>query len=85
MVVDDTGDMNTTGSPTGHGIPSILASALAELRARRAQREARRQLVRELSTYTTPADRDDLTAILARYDDADVKDIREILARTAAA
>jgi len=76
--------MNTTDAQTGHTIPSLLASARADLRTRRAQREARRQLVRELSTYTSAADRDDLNAILARYDDADVREIREILASTAA-
>ena len=45
-----------------------------------ADRELRSQLKRELATYSTPAQRCDLAAILNRYPDGITHEIREILA-----
>ena len=49
-----------------------------------ADRERRLALERELGDYT-PAERDDLEAILARYSDGDTGELRDILARQALA
>src|SRR5215470_15895615 len=40
-----------------------------------------RALERELATYSTPAQRRDLDAILDRYPDGDTRELRDILAR----
>jgi hypothetical protein len=40
---------------------------------------ANRQLERELATYTSASDRDDLDAILARHDEEQIADIRRIV------
>lgn len=41
----------------------------------------RRALERDLASYSTPAQRRDLDAILDRYPDGDTRDLRDILAR----
>lgn len=43
-------------------------------------RKRRSQLTRELASYSTPAQRCDLEAILARYPDSDTRELRGILA-----
>jgi len=43
-------------------------------------RKSRSRLARELATYSTPAQRCDLEAILARYPDSDTRELRGILA-----
>jgi hypothetical protein len=43
-------------------------------------RKHRSQLRRELASYSTPAQRCDLEAILARYPDSDTRELRGILA-----
>jgi hypothetical protein len=45
---------------------------------------ARKSLERELATYTSQSDLNDLHAILDRYTDQETADIRRILARRAA-
>jgi hypothetical protein len=61
-----------------------LAARMLVLRAqretRRAQRRRRQQLVRELATYCTPSQRDDLLATLDRYPDGQTGEMRDILA-----
>ena len=52
-----------------------------ELRERRAARRERRALELELSTYTTAAELDDLSAMLDRYSDAEGIEVRRILDR----
>ena len=66
-------------------LPGLLAGVRDELRARRAKRAAHKQLLAELSTYTRQSDIDDLSAMLDRYDDEDVAEIRSILNRQLAA
>ncbi|HTU77062.1 MAG TPA: hypothetical protein VMG38_26430 [Trebonia sp.] len=60
---------------------AALTTALrAQLREGRESRARRRRLWRELAQYTTTDDLNDLEATVARYDDADTRDIRRILA-----
>jgi hypothetical protein len=49
-----------------------------------AQRVAHRRLEHEIADYQTEADRLDLEATLDRYDEADSREIRQILALHAA-
>jgi hypothetical protein len=51
-----------------------------ELRGARAARAARRSLERELASYTSPGDLNDLDAILYRHSEQETADIRRILA-----
>jgi hypothetical protein len=52
-----------------------------DFRAERAARAARRDLERDLASYTSPAELTELDAILGRHDDDEVADIRRILNR----
>jgi hypothetical protein len=61
--------------------PALWTTVRDELRTQRAKRAARKTLQRELAAYTTPSDLDDLHAVLSRYDEAEVADIRRILDR----
>jgi hypothetical protein len=51
-----------------------------ELREAREARAARKALERDLASYTTQADLNDLDAILDRHSDEETADIRRILA-----
>jgi hypothetical protein len=53
--------------------------------SKRAARAARRSLERELSSYTSARDLNDLDAILDRYSEEETADIRRILAARRAA
>jgi hypothetical protein len=55
-----------------------------QLRHARDTRASRKALERDLATYTSQSDLDDLHAILDRYPDEKTADIRRILARRAA-
>jgi hypothetical protein len=55
-----------------------------QLQHAREAHATRRILERELATYTSQSDLDDLHAILDRYSDQDTAKIRRILARHAA-
>jgi hypothetical protein len=57
----------------------------AQRQAAREARQARRSLERELASYTSPADLNDLDAILARHSEEETADIRRILASHRAA
>ena len=85
---------------TSHGLGSRLAQARCQLRGaraarasdraasredRRAARAARTSLKHDLAAYTSPADLDDLDAMLDRYSDEDTAEIRRILAARRAA
>lgn len=78
----DTGT-GTNGTDTARGsrLAGLAAGIRDDLRARRAERAERRRLEAELATYRTEAERDDLMAMLDRYDDAEVREIRRILVR----
>ena len=75
-----TQEPTATDSEPSALLPTLLATVRDELRLHRQQRAARKQLVRDLATYTTPADLDDLEAVLDRYEEDQVADIRQILA-----
>ncbi len=49
----------------------------------RAERRQRRQTERELASYCTPSQRDDIGATLDRYPDAETAHLRDVLARQA--
>jgi hypothetical protein len=68
------------------GMRAIRASLRAAKRAdRRAARAARNSLERDLASYTSPGDLNDLDAILDRYSEEETADIRRILAARRAA
>ena len=59
----------------------LLAEARDDLRRRRAARAARRTLERELATYITPAEVDDLLAAMRGHDNPENDEIRTLLTR----
>jgi len=72
-----------TGMPGIIMIPGMLfltAALLAPAGPEEASPQ-RRALERELASYSTPAQRRDLDAILDRYPDGDTRELRNILAR----
>jgi hypothetical protein len=58
----------------------LWTSIRDELRRTRAARAERISLERELASYTSPSDLNDLEAILARHTEDETADIRRILA-----
>jgi hypothetical protein len=66
-------------------ITNLLSGVTDELRARRARRHELARLRAELSAYTSPADRQELDAIIARHDEGEVADIDRIVTRLRAA
>ncbi len=68
--------MRTTTHPRGR-----LTAIRTRLRNTRDAHAARAALERELASYNTPQDLNDLHAILDRYSDQETADIRRILAR----
>ena len=60
-----------------------LTSLRTKLRESRDAHAARAALARELASYNSPSDLDDLHAILDRYSDQETRDIRRILAAQA--
>ena len=66
-------------------LSTILADARDDLRSRRASRAARMTLVRELASYSTPADQIELDAILDRADPDAADEVRQLIHRSLAA
>ena len=64
-----------------HCRPGLWAGVRYEIRARRAERASRKALECDLASYTTPAERNELDAILGRYDEDEIADIRRITDR----
>jgi hypothetical protein len=64
---------------TSHSLGSLWTAIREEHRAVRAARAERKYLERELASYTTPADLNDLDAILDRHSEDETADIRRIL------
>jgi uncharacterized protein with PIN domain len=60
---------------------SAVAMLRDALSARRAERLERQRLERELATYTSPAERLELEAMIDRYDPDETREVRAILAR----
>ena len=63
-------------------MPTITAIR-SRIRESRGTHAARSALARELSSYNSPSDLDDLHAILDRYNDRETAQIRRILASQA--
>ena len=61
-------------------LTTLWTSVRTQLRGSRDAHVARATLARELATYHSQADLDDLHAILDRYSDTETRDIRRILA-----
>jgi uncharacterized protein YjiS (DUF1127 family) len=59
----------------------LWTSVRDELRERRQTRSERRSLERELSAYTTPAEIDDLLAVIENEDSLAADQVRAILGR----
>jgi hypothetical protein len=64
---------------TTYSLGPRVAGIRAELRGMRAARAARKALRRELAVAVTPADFQELDAIIARYDDEATADLRHVL------
>jgi hypothetical protein len=67
------------------GATNRWTTARADLRIRRAERDARKALARELAAFDTKNDLLELATILARHADADTEAIRGIVDWNAAA
>jgi len=65
---------------TAHRLTSLWTTVRDQLHDSREVHHAHAQLERELASYRTDEDLNDLHAILARYSDTDTSDIRRILA-----
>jgi hypothetical protein len=72
----DTRHMQTTA----HRLTSLWTTVRTQLRDGRDAHAARTVLERELASYNTPEDLNDLHAILDRHSDSETADIRRILA-----
>jgi hypothetical protein len=59
---------------------SMWTTVRSRLRDSRGAHTARASLERELASYNSPSDLDDLHAILDRYNDHETREIRRILA-----
>jgi hypothetical protein len=70
--------------PVTHSRTPLWSALRGQLQHTRDAHAARRTLERELATYTTQSDLDDLHAILDRHSDHQTAEIRRILARRAA-
>ncbi|HEY8043583.1 MAG TPA: hypothetical protein VIF35_04920 [Streptosporangiaceae bacterium] len=68
--------MNSNTSP----VTQLWGNVRDELRDARAARAARKALERDLASYTSEADLNDLGAILDRHSEEETADIRRILA-----
>ena len=64
-----------------NSLSPLWAAARDELRTRRAARAHRKTLQRDLASYTTPAEQNELDAILERYAADEVAEIRQIINR----
>jgi hypothetical protein len=58
----------------------IMTTIINWLRGNRHAHAQRRALLRELGAYTTTNDLNDIEAVLTRYEDAETREIRQILA-----
>ena len=61
-------------------LSSLWTMVRTQVRESREEHAERARLERELASYSSPADLDDLHAILDRYSDQETADIRRILA-----
>ena len=57
----------------------------AAVRGQAAERQVRKALEKDISTYVSEADQAELHAILERYDEAEAADVRRAMERTVTA
>jgi hypothetical protein len=76
---------STTNDTTARRSFPVLAGVRDELRERRAARREYRALERDLASYTSRSDVDDLLAVLDRQNGPEAERIREILNRNVTA
>lgn len=62
--------------------PALWTATRDRIAARRSVDVARARLAAELADYATPAERNDLNALLDSYPDVQVAEVRELLNRT---
>ncbi len=75
-------NLTATGTTQTHDNHGFFAHLGDGFRERRAARLATRKLERDLASYTTPRQIDDLYALLDRYDETpQTRQMRNILAR----
>jgi len=60
-------------------------SPWAAVRGQAAERQARKALEKDISTYVSEADQAELYAVMERYDEAQTADVRRAIDRTVAA
>ncbi len=71
---------HTAGHSLGPSIASgFIATQVASFKSGRSDRRATRTFRRELNAYTSPAQIDDLLAMIAHQDDADSMAMRRVL------
>ena len=70
---------------TSYSLGALWTAIRDEHRRVQAARAARKSLETELASYTSPADLNDLDAILDRHSEEETADIRRILAARRAA
>jgi hypothetical protein len=73
------------GTDINHAKAPRWRSYWAAVRAQAAERQARKALEKDLSTYVSEADQAELYAVLGRYDETETADVRRAMDRTAAA
>jgi hypothetical protein len=66
-------------------LTSLLTSVRSQIRDSRDAHAAKASLERELASYSSPADLNDLHAILDRHHDQETAEIRQVLAHQRAA
>ena len=66
-------------------LTSLLTNVRSQIRDSRHAHAAKASLERELASYHSPADLNDLHAILDRYHDRETAEIRKVLAHQRAA
>jgi hypothetical protein len=76
---ESTTSTESTESTDKAGVTGLVTALVDDLKARRAARARRRELIRELATYTSAADQADLEATLARHSDEETMEIRALL------
>ncbi len=79
-----TATINEQDAPVFSSMEKKMTHLLKTLAARHEEREAHRQLQRELAAFTSPADRLEIETIADRYSDEDTLEVRQILFRLAA-
>jgi hypothetical protein len=75
---------NTEGTDMTHAKAPRWRSPWAAVRGQAAERQARKALEKDISTYVSEADQAELYAIMERYDESQTADLRRAIDRTVA-